>query len=384
MKRLLHFFPTISQLGGVEAVLRLHALHDATASGWESAVLIACEADDVCRRYGASGLGIRGWNNMMDLRKRFLHFYDLFKPDVFVCHNLWSGRHLLPYMPHCLKVTMLHTASDESKIALANCASFLNGAIAPSSQIASDVRKITGNRFEVASVDIPINPPQPPTRNRSRGHPFVIGYCGRLVVEQKRCDRLVELIEETLKLSPDIRFELMGDGSYEPDLLRRFGKNNRVTLLGRKSGGDYWSHLQAWDAIVFTSEYEGMPIVLLEALSQGVIPVYPRINSGGDAYAEQVDPSLLYEKEDVGQAGMKLVSLSQLDETTFAAMRARAINLTLKHRAEAYLKSFFGYLERTLAGTENVGSVEGSASRGCPADLIPFYFLQHQMPRWVY
>jgi len=383
MKRLLHFFPTISRLGGVEAILKLHAQRDAEY-GWESVVLIGCENEAKARQYGATGLGFRAWKNMTYLKKRFRDFYQDFKPDVFVCHNLWAGRHLFPYTPDCLKLAMMHTASKESRTAVANCANYLDGALAVSPQIARDVDELTGNRFETAVVDIPINAPPPPQHSEIQGRPFVVGYCGRLIIEQKRCDRLADLIDATLKMSPQIEFELMGDGSYDIQLRKRFGDNDRVKLLGRKSGADYWSRMQSWDAIVFTSDYEGTPIGLLEALSQGVIPLFPRINSGGDPYAEQVDPSLVYEKENLGQAAARLVALSQSENAEIDMMRARAIKLARRHSAEDYFKLFFGALEKLAPLAEKTVPAQDKIPRLSTADFLPLYFIGRLIPDWIY
>ena len=383
MKRLLHFFPTISHLGGVETILRLHCEKDA-AFGWESKVLIGCESDETCRRFGAVGLGVRGWRNTADLRRGFSRFYHEFQPDALVIHNLWAGRHLLPLASRSMNVGFIHTASEESWIALANCRDYLDMIIGISPQIAQQAQQMVSENVEVTTTFCPISPPPPPTRSRQSGTPFVIGYCGRVVVEQKRCDRLADIMEQALKSSADVRFEVMGDGPYGETLQQRFGANPKVALLGRKSGSDYWNRLQSWDAIISTSDYEGTPIGLLEALSQGVVPVYPRINSGGDTYAEEIDPNLLYEKEDVAGAVKKLILLSQSDEAKLAPLRATAITLTLKNRPEKYLESFFASIDAGLAASHHHERSVTATKSTSWRDHVPFYFVRKFMPRWVY
>lgn len=383
MKKLLHFFPTISHLGGVETILNLHIKQDA-AFGWESKVLIGCESDEICRRHGAEGLGIRGWKNTAALRRGFSRFYDACQPDVLICHNLWAGRHLLPLATRSMNVGFVHTASQESWIAMGSCRRDLDMVIAVSPQIAAKAKEIIGGNVLIKTVDVPIQiPPVPPPRHRPRGAPFVIGYCGRIVIEQKRSDRLVDIIEKTLQASPDIRFEIMGDGPYRPTLQQRLGDNPRVAVLGRKSGDDYWKRLQSWDAMILTSDYEGGPIVLFEALSQGVVPVYPRIDSPGDAYTQSVDPSLLYEREDIAAAAAKLVYLSQMEDSQLDLWRAKGGELTLKNRPDKYLATFFSHLEAGLTAGRHAQSA-GSTRTVTWRDYVPFFLVRKLMPRWVY
>jgi glycosyltransferase involved in cell wall biosynthesis len=364
-------------------MLCLHARQDAEF-GWESTMLIGCETTASCGAHGAIGLGVRGWNNTATLRRRFSKFYHAFAPEVFICHNLWAGRHILPLVLNSFRVGMIHTASEETWIALNHCRNDLDLVIAVSPQIAEQARRIVGENVMIRTIDYAITPPPPPIRNRKEGTPFIAGYCGRLTVEQKRCDRLVKLMAEALKLDNTIRFEVMGDGAYTETLQQSFGGNSQVAILGRKSGAEYWNRLQAWDAIVSTSDYEGTPIALLEALSQGVLPLYPRIDSGGDAYVAQIDPSLLYEKEDVTKAAKRLVLLSQTSEVALAPLRYQAIDLTLKNRPEKYLESFFASVEAGLAAPRHSNLFSSPSRTASWKDYVPFFLVRRLMPRWVY
>ena len=53
---------------------------------------------------------------------------------------------------------------------------------------------------------------------------------------------------------------------------------------GRKSGDEYYSVLSGWDFITSVSDYEGLPISMLEAFSTGY-SARPAIGCGGDEYA---------------------------------------------------------------------------------------------------
>jgi len=57
---------------------------------------------------------------------------------------------------------------------------------------------------------------------------------------------------------------------------------------------DYWKTISEWDSILFVSDYEGIPIALMECMALGVVPLYPDINSGAESYLREVDSDCVY------------------------------------------------------------------------------------------
>ncbi len=98
--------------------------------------------------------------------------------------------------------------------------------------------------------------------------------------------------------------------------------------------------------ILFQSDYEGIPLSLLEAMSVGVIPIYPRIRSGGDAYVAKVRSDLLYEPEDFGHVAKVLSQLIVLDESALESLRARCKEVTAPHTGDNYIKAFSTFIRQ--------------------------------------
>jgi glycosyltransferase involved in cell wall biosynthesis len=96
---------------------------------------------------------------------------------------------------------------------------------------------------------------------------FVVGSVGRLE-PQKRFDLLIEAIASLLQERPDVRLLIAGDGTLRTELESRAaatGLRERCTLLGHTS--DIAGLHHAFDLFVQSSDYEGTPNAVLEAMA---------------------------------------------------------------------------------------------------------------------
>lgn len=103
---------------------------------------------------------------------------------------------------------------------------------------------------------------------------FVV-MCAARLVDQKRHDLLVEA--SALPGAPDVVL-LAGDGPRRAaieEAVARHGLHDRVRLLGERS--DVPALLAACDALVLPTDWEGLPISLLEAMALGVPVVVSRV-----------------------------------------------------------------------------------------------------------
>lgn len=97
-------------------------------------------------------------------------------------------------------------------------------------------------------------------------------YCGRLVLQQKRPDRVLyawRLLQHKL---PDWELVIVGDGPFKDNLAKICHKLNlnRVSFKGFQTPEKYYKESPI---LVLTSNYEGYPLVITEAMQYGCIPV---------------------------------------------------------------------------------------------------------------
>jgi glycosyltransferase involved in cell wall biosynthesis len=110
----------------------------------------------------------------------------------------------------------------------------------------------------------------------------VVGFVGR-VTEQKNPLKWLSVAARCAKKYPDAVFLVVGDGELMKHCIAEaahLGLSERVIFTGYQR--DAARYCAAMDALLLTSKYEGLPLVILEALAHGT----PVISSGVGAVAE--------------------------------------------------------------------------------------------------
>lgn len=115
---------------------------------------------------------------------------------------------------------------------------------------------------------------------------FIIGFCGRLDIDHKGLDWLVDGFAEFHKTVPTARLWLIGDGPHR-QLLKKMvdqrGIQDRVTFWGSRFGDEKLQLLGLCSIFVHSSRYEGLPISVLEAASLGLPCLVSEATNVGDA-----------------------------------------------------------------------------------------------------
>ena len=113
--------------------------------------------------------------------------------------------------------------------------------------------------------------------------PLAVAYIGRLVQRHKRVLDLAPVVGELARRNLPFVLHLIGRGEDEPrlrDELARAGVEHHVRWWGWLTPSGVRARLRHLDALILPSDVEGLPLVLLEAMGHGVVPVATRIPSG--------------------------------------------------------------------------------------------------------
>ena len=99
---------------------------------------------------------------------------------------------------------------------------------------------------------------------------FVIGHVGRFRKE-KNHDFIIDIFKEVCEKEPNSILLLIGDGPLEEDIKKKvnsFELEDKVKFLGARDNVN--DLMQAMDAFILPSLYEGIPLTMIEAQASGL------------------------------------------------------------------------------------------------------------------
>jgi len=181
----------------------------------------------------------------------------------------------------------------------------------------------------------------------------VVGMVARLV-PQKDPLTFVRMARAVAEAACDARFLLVGDGPLRGQVeaaIRALGVADRITLTGFRD--DVPSLLRSMDVVVVPSRWEGLPLIVLEAMAVARPVVATRLPSVAEVVVDG-DTGRLVEAGDVGGLARAVLDLVT-DGAVAAAMGARG-----RRRVEQEFS-----LSRMVEGTLDVYRA-ALAARGKP------------------
>jgi glycosyltransferase involved in cell wall biosynthesis len=133
---------------------------------------------------------------------------------------------------------------------------------------------------------IPIGVPVPdhlPLREFTPGAPLRMVYQGGLIQYQKRILDLPRIVEEALRREIPVELTVIGDGADRQRLMEassQLVERGAIRFMGLLPHGQVLKMLGQFDVFLLTSEFEGMPNALGEAMARGCVPIVTDIRSG--------------------------------------------------------------------------------------------------------
>lgn len=349
--KVLHLNTQFAALGGVEAVLRFHH-HADHLHGMDSRFVSLWEPhrDGFDR---ARFLDFAPSLQVREARRRMRLAWPGFVPDVALHHTLWGQPFLLDLDHAQRRVLMLHSDIPGLDHLAPKRLASMDGALGVSDVLVRKARAAmpTWPDERFLRIDYPVHPPACLPRARAPHgpdprHEWVLGFAGRLETAQKRVERFIELSTRLHSLPFRWRIEFLGEGSQRPALEAALPDRQRHRFLGRLDGDAYWRAMASWDAIVFTSDFEGTPIALIEAITAGVLPFHPDLGCGGDDYARSIDPTLAYPAGDIEGLASRIAQFASWTPERRAGAIAQARAIASRHDPQRYLKRVADFLSR--------------------------------------
>lgn len=158
----------------------------------------------------------------------------------------------------------------------------LNGIVAVSRELERQLQLNNSPQvLNIVRIPCGVKIPQQTTR---RDSPVLrVAYVGRLAEEQKRISEVTKSFCAMVREINQTEALIIGDG---PDkdaveaILAPLGDQFPVKLVGGVPNQSIHSYLLTCHVIVLLSDYEGIPVAIMEAMACGVVPVCLQMRSG--------------------------------------------------------------------------------------------------------
>jgi colanic acid/amylovoran biosynthesis glycosyltransferase len=134
-------------------------------------------------------------------------------------------------------------------------------------------------------------------------------YAGRIDEKQKRISDVAHAFCLAAKEIPGTSYTIYGDGPAVPavqEILNTAGKDLPVQYKGKLRSTEVQAHLLQNQVFVLLSEFEGLPITLMEAMSCGLVSVCTNMRSGiSDLITNNVEGILINDRKHEFVAAIK-------------------------------------------------------------------------------
>ena len=192
---------------------------------------------------------------------------------------------------------------------------------------------------------VPVASSYPKADTPLRTTPLRLVYLGRLEHRQKGILDLPEILAPVLAAGFEVRFDVIGEGGPEAMLLRQrlaaLLPPERLHFHGAVPHPAAMESLGDADICLLPSRFEGAPMVVLEAMARGVVPVASRLPGSTEALCRDGQEGFLPAVGDTGAFATAILRLAR-DPALWARLSRAAWERTrrefsVEHMARSYM-----------------------------------------------
>jgi len=168
-------------------------------------------------------------------------------------------------------------------------------------------------------------------RYPSHAPPCTLGLAGRFEFKQKQQDFMINAFRNHLEAFQGCQLLIAGDGPDEKALHRLIDNHDTISLLPWQQDMDaFYNRI---DFLIIPSRYEGVPLVMLEALARGI----PVIGSNRDGMKEVLPDAWTFES---GNPAALAETFSRVRDTWQDDIDSLRENVLQKHSLDAFKSNF--------------------------------------------
>jgi len=154
-------------------------------------------------------------------------------------------------------------------------------------------------------------------------HPLRVLVLGRLDAHQKGLDDLLKFLAQHPELHEQLHISLVGEGPYRAEIERQLQDDPALrSVVSVRPWAPTLQVLREHDVLLLCSRYEGMPLVMLEAMAMGL----PMVASDLPGTRAMLSADCLFAVGDMARAFHLLFVVSGARRDTFALRNLEVFN----------------------------------------------------------
>lgn len=223
----------------------------------------------------------------------------------------------------------------------------LSGCVAVSQHILKTIR----NRLDAqgtSMVVIPCGAALPDCRATFSNSPFRVVYCGRLEQEQKRVRDVVVAMQKITEAYESVTCSIFGAGSEEDWIRAAIAGNSRILFRGKVPARQIQQEMCQHQAILLLSDYEGLPIALVEGMLAGLVPIcYNEPSGAGEVISDGCNGLLVADRE---QGTVRAIGQLLIRDTWQRLSNYALETSNIKYSYPVVMNQWWSYLSHLYGG----------------------------------
>jgi glycosyltransferase involved in cell wall biosynthesis len=238
-----------------------------------------------------------------------------------------------------------------------------------------------GRRDRVYYLPLGVEMPSArPARPLPAGSELRLVYAGRIAREQKRVQDIPLFLKRLDHHGVLWRLDVFGGGPEESFLRDALAPwSSRATLHGSRPQAEVLTALENAHALLLFSDFEGLPLILLEAMARTVLPVVTKVPSGVSDLLRDRENARLFPPGEPDAAADILADLAARPfelETLARAARTTAEPFALERCLDAYAARLRNLANRRPKSDQPPVNQAPRSTRAKIADRLPRRLLE--------
>ena len=180
---------------------------------------------------------------------------------------------------------------------------------------------------------------------------YIIGMIGRMV-NQKDPDTFLKISKLISSQEYNIKFVWVGEGDLRDkfiDQISQYKLKGKVVVINQVSNNEIPALLSCFDSFLFTSRFEGLPIIILEAMASKIPIIAANVGGIPELIIEE-KTGMLFEAGDAEEATQKILKVYR-NKGLADTISNNAQNIILENYCpESKISSDFSKIYHELAG----------------------------------